>query len=201
MNIVLPSNILFLGMTGSGKTYCFKKLYQKYWKHKVDLTYLISPTAPYSGDYEGIIKDQYILSDMTNAPNKIREIVDFCKQQKLKKKSFSVMLIIDDALGVINFNDDYFANMLATSRHINLTVVLMMQNLTKYLSPTLRNNLSYIFINKIADSNIECLYNLCGCWETRKDTKIFLRENLHEYNTIMIDKKDINNPPPLIFKA
>jgi len=201
MNISIPSNILFLGMTGSGKTYCFKKLYNKYWKSKTDLTYLISPTAPYSGDYEGIIKDEFILSDMSNAKNKIIEIVEFCKQQKLKKKSFNAMLVIDDSIGVLNFNDDYFANMLATSRHINLTVVIMMQNLTKYLSPTLRNNLSYIFINRISDSNLECLYHLCGCWENRKDLKRFLTDNLVNYQTILIDKKDINNPPPLVFKA
>lgn len=200
-NIILPSNILFVGMTGSGKTYCFKELYRRNWKNQMNLTYLISPTAPYSKDYEGLIDDQFILSDVSIAPAKIQEIFEFCKQQKLKNKNFHVMLIIDDSLGVIDFTANYFCNMLATSRHVNLTVVLMMQNLTKYLSPTLRNNVSYIFINRLSDSNIECLYHLCGCWDSRKQLKLYLQENLRDYKTILIDKKDINNPPPRVFKA
>lgn len=199
--IQIPSNILFLGMTGSGKTYCFKKLYNKYWRTNVKLTYVISPTAPYSGDYEGIVDDEFILSDMKLAKAKIIEIFEFCKIQKLKCKNFHVMLVIDDGLGVIDFTDNYFCNMLATSRHVNLTVVIMMQNLTKYLSPTLRNNLSYIFINRIADSNIDCLYNLCGNWESKKDLRKYLKENLKNYQTILVDKKDVDQPEPLVFKA
>ena len=198
--VTLPGNILFCGMTGSGKTYCFKKMYQK-WKDQVKLTYVISPTAPYSGDYDGVVDDQYILSDISMAKFKIIEIFEFCKSQKLKNKNFHVMLVVDDALGVLNFNEDYFCNILATSRHVNLTVVLMMQNLTKYLCPTLRNNISYIFINRLSDSNVECLFNLCGCWEKKSQVKLYLRDNLKDYQTIFVDKKDINNPPPYIFRA
>lgn len=195
--VQLPANILFIGMTGSGKTYLFKQLYSK-WKSEIKLTYLISPTAPYSGDYDGLIDDQYILTDMKLAKSKIQEIFEFCKSQKLKRKNFQVMLIIDDSLGVINFNEDYFANMMATSRHVNLTIVLMMQNLTKYLSPTLRNNLSYIYIKRCSDSNLECLYNLCGHFETRKQLREFMRQNLTGYKTILIDKKDVSCPPPIV---
>jgi len=197
----LPANVLFCGMTGSGKTYCFKQMYAKQWKKQVKLTYVISPTAPYSGDYEGIVDDQYILSNISIAKAKIIEIFEFCKTQKLKNKNYHVMLVIDDSLGVINFNEDYFCNILATSRHVNLTVVLMMQNLTKFLCPTLRNNLSYIFINRLADSNIECLYQLCGCWESKREVKSYLRDKLVNYQTVLVDKKDINNPPPQIFRA
>ena len=28
-DVKLPGNFLFCGMTGSGKTYCFKKMYEK----------------------------------------------------------------------------------------------------------------------------------------------------------------------------
>lgn len=199
MNVILPANILFVGMTGSGKTYCFKQLYKE-WKKDIKLTYIISPTAPYSGDYDEF-NQNHILSDINLAKAKIIEIFEFCKKQKLKKNTYNVMLVIDDSLGILNFNENYFCNLLATSRHVNLTVVIMMQNLTRFLSPTLRNNISYIFINRLSDSNIDCLYSLCGYWDSRKELKEFLRENLRDYQTILIDKKDVNNPPPHVFKA
>lgn len=199
MNVTLPANILFVGMTGSGKTYCFKKMYEK-WKSGINLTYVISPTAPYSGDYDEF-NQNHILSDINLAKNKIIEIFEFCKKQKLKKKTYNVMLVIDDSLGVLNFNENYFCNLMATSRHVNLTVVIMMQNLTRFLSPTLRNNISYIFINRISDNNIECLHSLCGYWDNKRELKEYLKLHLKNYQTILIDKKDINNPPPYVFKA
>lgn len=199
-DIVLPANILWLGATNSGKTYAFREYYKKYWKHQMRLTYVISPTAIYSDDFKGIIPDKYILSDMTLAKSKIQEIAEFCKTQKLKDKNYPVMLVIDDGLGVVNFNEAYFCNLIAMSRHINLTIVIMMQNLTKYLSPALRNNLGYIFTSKIADANLKCLYELAGCWESYNDMKLYLKANLVNYQQVLIDKKNINNPQPKCIK-
>lgn len=200
-NIVLPANILFIGKTNSGKTYCFKKLYQQYWQNKIKLTYVISTTAEFSGDFDGLIKDKYILSDMRLASAKIKEIRKFCESQRKKSRSYPVMLVIDDCLGVINFNSPEFCNLFAIARHINLTIVLMMQNLTKFLCPTLRNNLGYIFINKLSDNNLKCLYELTENWENYGNMKTFLRQNLVNYQTIMIDKKSINNCEPYVFTA
>ena len=200
-NIKLPANILFCGMTNSGKTYCFRQLYTLYWKKQIKLTYVISTTAEYSGDYKTIVKDRYILSDMSLANGKIAEIRRFCESQRKKGKNYPVMLVIDDCLGVINFNTPEFANLFAISRHINLTIVLMMQNLTKFMQPALRNNLSYIYINKLSDSNLKCLYELCDCWETYGDMRLFLRDNCVNYQTIMIDKKSIEYVEPFVFKA
>jgi hypothetical protein len=53
----------------------------------------------------------------------------------------------------------------------------------------------------LSDSNVECLFNLCGCWEKKSQVKLYLRDNLKDYQTIFVDKKDINNPPPYIFRA
>lgn len=200
-NIILPANILWLGMTNSGKTYAFREYYKAYWKNKVRLTYVISPTALYSGDFTNVVADKYILTDMDLAKNKIIEITEFCKQQKLKCKDYPVMLVIDDGLGVINFNENYFCNLIAMSRHINLTIVIMMQNLTKYLSPSLRNNLSYIFVSRIADANLKCLFELAGCWESNREMKKFLKDNLINYQQVLIDKKDIRCPQPRVIKC
>lgn len=201
MNIQLPANILFMGMTNSGKTACFKYLYKKYWKKQMKLTYLISPTAEISGDYDGIIHKECMLTDVELAEYKIQGIAKMCRDKKMKGKNYPVMLVIDDSLGVVDFNKSYFCHLMATSRHINLTIVIMMQNLTRYMSPALRNNLSYIFINRTADSNIKCLYELCGCWEKINDLRAFLRANLVNYQTIMVDKKCVDNPAPLVFRA
>ena len=198
---VLPANVLFVGATNSGKTYCFKYMYRKYWRNQVKMTYLISPTAEISGDFEGLISDKYILSDMKLASFKIQEIAEFCHSQKLKKKHYPVMLIIDDCLGVVDFNSKEFCHLMAMSRHINLTIVLMMQNLTRYMSPSLRNNLSYIFVNRMADSNVKCLYELCGCWPRIADLRTYLQANLINYQTVLIDKKSIENPAPIVFRA
>lgn len=199
--VVLPANILFLASTNGGKTYAFKKYYNTYWKKQVKLTYVISPTAIYSGDFDGVVSDKYILTDVGLAMAKIHEIAELCKSQKLKKKHYPVMLVIDDGMGVINFNDPYFCNLLAISRHINLTIVIMMQNLTKFLCPTLRNNLGYIFIGKISDANYKCLFELCNYWEKYSDMKEYLKKSIINYQMVFIDKKDINNPEPKVIKA
>jgi len=201
MNVELPANILFLGATNSGKTYAFKKYYNQYWKNKVRLTYVISPTAIYSGDFDGVVDDKYILTDTSLAKAKIMEITEFCKQQKLKKKTYPVMLIIDDGLGVIDFNEGYFCNLMSMSRHINLTVVLMMQNLTKYLCPTLRNNLGYIFVSKVSDANLKCLFELCNYWDKYSEMKRFMKESIVNYQMVFIDKKSIECPQPSVIKA
>lgn len=201
--VKLPANILFCGMTGSGKTYCFRELYKKYWKSHLKLTYVICPTAEFSRDYDDVIKNKakYVLTDMNMAEYKIAEIRKLCEAMCRKNKNYPVMLIIDDCLGVIDFNSKAFCNLFAVSRHINLSIVLMMQNLTKFLCPTLRNNLSYIFVNKISDGNLKCLYELAGQWDDYGTMKVYLRQNLVNYQTILIDKKTIEYVEPFVFRA
>lgn len=193
--IQLPANMLFLAKTGYSKTYTFRELYNTYWKSQVKLTYVICPTAEFSHDYDAIVKsDKYLLTNMNLADAKINEICRLCKNKCRKNQKYPVMLVIDDALGVINFNTPKFCNLFAISRHINLTIVLMMQNLTKFMTPTLRNNLGYIFVGRISDSNLKCLHELAD-WENYNDMKEYLRRYTVNYQMILIDKKSDDNTP------
>lgn len=198
--ISLPANMLFLAKTGYSKTYTFRELYTRYWKSQVKLTYVICPTAEFSHDYDNIVKsDKYLLTNMRLADAKIDEICKLCKNKCRKSQKYPVMLVIDDALGVINFNTPKFANLFAISRHINLTLVLMMQNLTKFMTPCLRNNLGYIFVGRISDSNLKCLYELAD-WENYNEMKEYLRKYTVNYQMILVDKKS-DDCEPYVFRA
>lgn len=198
-SIQLPANMLFLAKTGYSKTYTFRWMYHKYWRNKFKMTYVICPTAEFSHDYDTVVKDKYMLTDMSLAEGKIDEIRKFCENQCRKNRKYATMLIIDDCLGVLQFNSPKFCNLFAMSRHINLTIVLMMQNLTKFMSPTLRNNLGYIFVGRISDSNLKCLFELAD-WDNYNEMKEYLRRYTINYQMILVDKKSDNNEP-YVFRA
>ena len=122
----------------------------------------------------------------------------------MKKKGVTkhIYIVIDDGLGIFDFRDKRIVNLFVTSRHANITMFVMLQQLTGFCSGAIRNNVDYMFINKISDhSNIECLYKMTAVQDSVNNMKLYINKNCANYNTIFLNMSSINSPEPLIFNA
>lgn len=192
MEVKFPCTQLWVGKTNSGKTTTFLNLFRQYnWKQNFDLIYVISPVAHLNHEYDHITK--YILSDLDQAMDKIMKLKTYCEKQKSEGKRFRLLIILEDSIGLIDFSSKPFCNLFATARHINMSFVIMLQQLTRFSSPSLRSNLAFLFIKKISDNtNLDCLYGLAE-WESKAKMKQIINKKTANYGTIMIDKLSAND--------
>jgi len=203
MELTLPKNYIFLGKTGSGKTQCFKSVYlnvlkEKYKKHYV---FVLCTTANYSGDYD-FIDPKFIKTDYKKFHQDLINIVEFSKKLHKKKADINVVVVIDDALGVLDFNDKEITNFIISARHYNLSFIIMLQQLTKYVQGGLRNNFSYLFINNVSDnSNIKCLYELTSVFDKQSECKKYISTNCVNHNTVFIDNNSVVVVEPHVFNS
>lgn len=201
ININIPSNIIFLGKTGSGKTVCFKNVYNKLLSNKKHVIFVLCPTAQYSGDYDFINK-KCIITDHEIFEEKLDYIFLLAKKFIAKNKKINIYVVLDDCLGVFDFNKKKITNLIITSRHFNISFFIMLQQLTKFVEGGLRNNFKYLFVNKTNDqSNYKCLFNLTDIWDTEKECKNYLSKNNAEYNTIFIDNSVMGIDYPVVFNS
>lgn len=203
MNIHLPSNYIFLGKTGSGKTQCFKSLYSNILceQYPIRRVFVFCPTAEFSTDYDYVDR-RFVFSN----PNKFKDIIvkiaKLCKSTQTKGKVIQTVIIIDDSIGSFNFNDPDIINLIVTARHFNLSFIIMTQQLTRYIQGAIRNNFSYLFINNVSDnSNIKCLYELTCCFDSIKECKKYISANCVNHNTIMINNNSTATSEPYVFNS
>ena len=63
-------------------------------------------------------------------------------------------------IGSINFKDERFVRYMATCRHYNISIFILMQQITLYLPPGVRENVKYIGIFKIRETSIDVTYKI-----------------------------------------
>lgn len=203
MDLELPKNYIFIGKTGSGKTQCFKAIYSNILlkKYPKQITFVLCPTADMSHDFD-FVQGGHVFTNPEVFVEKLSLIFELAKNIKDKGKDIQINVIIDDGLGVIDFNSAKVANMIVCSRHYNVSFFIMIQQLTKYVQGTIRNNFSYIFVNRVSDnSNLKCLFELTSSWDSLKECKKYVYKNCANYQTIFINNNSIENMEPLIINS
>lgn len=201
LNISIPSNMLFCGKTHSGKTYTLKKIYNKYLKKKNTICFIFCSTANLSGDYKDF-NYRCIETNTENFKDKIIKIYKLAKIFNDNNRNINIIIIIDDALGVFNFQDNEIINIFVAGRHVGISFIILLQQLTKYIQGCIRSNFGYYFINRLVDnSNIKAIYNISSCFNSEKETKNYILENTKNYNTIFIDNYNLESNIPVIFNS
>lgn len=190
--IKTPSNVLFLGVSGSGKTNSFNHVFKSICTNFTN-GICFSSTADLTDDYkfmpENKIYTKYDERIVTLLMEEQHEHISLAKKRG-KKCTREVFIILDDCLGVIDFHHSIFNELFSKSRHLNISVFVLIQHANS-ISPVMRLNTRYTFVTKIKDNNVKALFQLVNDFENEKDLKAFLKEYCVNYQTILFDDYDV----------
>lgn len=194
MSISIPSNVLYIGVTNSGKTHSFKYMFKKI-ANKFKYGVLISSTANLNYDYnfmpKDFIHDEFKEDIITNMIEMQEEKVKFAMekygQNNYKNHVDNSFIIIDDSIGMIDFHHSIFNSLFSKSRHLFISVFILIQHLTA-ISPCMRVNCLYIAITIVSDNNIDTLYKLIPGFDSKKKLKEYLQEKCINYQVMWVDK-------------
>lgn len=192
--ISIPSNVLYCGVTNSGKSHSFKYMFKKI-ANKFSYGILICSTANLNYDYS-FMPSEFVYEEFNEEV--IRSMIEM---QELKVKSAMLkfgekdyknhvdncFIIIDDSIGLVNFHHSIFDSLFSKSRHLFISVFVLVQHLTA-ISPCMRVNSLYLAITVISDNNIDTAYGLVPGFDSKKKFKEYLGLNCVNYNVIWIDK-------------
>ena len=166
-----PSNIIICGITNSQKTTIALHILKNNYKNFNRI--LVATTT--DEDYKKILdKDKIIINPS------IDNIEDILKYQNRHKKT-KTLLILDDLIGSVNMGrNKIFDRIATTSRHMNLSVIFIVQHINS-ISPIIRNNSKYLFVTHVKLNNLEKLYEMIDGFENFNDFKAFYKQYNEEY--------------------
>tara|TARA_R110000782_G_scaffold53784_5_gene114205 strand:+ start:261 stop:1067 length:807 start_codon:yes stop_codon:yes gene_type:complete len=156
----LPTGILVIGRSGSGKTNAVVTLLTKecLLKDAFDFTYIY--TGGVKPDEKMIkqlgipkenIKDDFKIEEIEELMTKLQKTVD----KQGMDKTPSVLLIFDDILGRSDFlKSKTFTKLVTTNRHSRITYIVLSQYFKK-LPPVARTNASYYMIFPSSSAEID----------------------------------------------
>lgn len=151
--------MMLVGATGSGKTNFIKFLFKNGLKQKFNLGVVICNTYELHESYDGLVEPEFVHNiENKNDFSIFDSTFRSCKRFIEEGKKFQTFIIIDDMIGSINFKDERFVRYMATCRHYNISIFILMQQITLYLPPGVRENVKYIGIFKIRETSIDVTY-------------------------------------------
>jgi|DEB0MinimDraft_10_1074344.scaffolds.fasta_scaffold13949_2 hypothetical protein len=163
-----PFRALFLGCSGSGKTFTLVGMLAKWYHQYFDRIYLFSPTAREDNTAEANpwpllkLNPDRIIDDYDEA--RLREIVEDqrtsgCTEGKMPR----TLIIFDDMAGHIKGRTNTFINeYIIRARHDNVSIVLTSQKLT-FMPTAVRANLSDVFVWPFSNNKEKaCLFSEIG---------------------------------------
>lgn len=119
--------------------------------------------------------------------NKIRFLMNENKKKSVKTR-VPYMLILDDCLALTGRNSDEFIGILSILRHLNFTVFLISQTITK-IPNIVRSNADFIYLFKLQGLNsIKVLYEeICNSTDIKKDFANDFEENTNNYKFVFVN--------------
>lgn len=154
-----PFNSLLIGNTGSGKTNFMKFWWHYQLKNKFSYGVVLCDTNEVHNTYNSFVDKKYIHTIENNKDFKIFDKMFKKGKYNVDNNKYS-FIIIDDMIGSINFKDLKFVKYMCTARHYNISIIILMQQYTTYMPPSVRENIRYTAIFKIKDLTAEHVYKL-----------------------------------------
>lgn len=157
-----PCFIVLIGIPKSGKTYAVKSLMAQFQKHQPFAFGIVFTGTKFKNAYDFLpdkrVKDGY-------SHEKLLAYIDALKKKEKEsgKENKPNFIILDDLMGVAEWNDKRIVNWVANFRHTNTTVFLTAQRLAQGSSTTVRDctDMAFIF-NGNTFSSQEHLWNAYG---------------------------------------
>jgi len=192
--ISLPSITTIIGITGSGKSHLCKWLVKDLAFHKKINNIGVISTTIIEGsdkdDWSSIPTHKKMNYDV--AEEYITNLIKYHRNLEKQNINYHSLVIIDDCMGLIKFNNDKWVVILSTCRHYNISFIIIAQYIKK-LPTIVRSQSSYFFFFRMTDH-----LEFRGCFETcfsnmkYNDFKLFVN-SIGKYQAIFFDKKNPNN--------
>jgi len=135
---------LFVGKSKIGKShlmeYIVKRMYHE-GKFKFGLCFT---GTKFNSGYDWL-PDKYVYEGYSEG--RLQQYVKSLETTiKTKGKVDASFIILDDLVGLLESNTNWFSNFISTYRHLNCTVLIAVQYLNKNIPPTIRENIDYAFM-------------------------------------------------------
>ncbi len=183
----MPGLWMLAAQPGSGKSYLIKYLMLTLARQKKFDYCMVVTDSP--EDYEWIENDRYVhtIFDEKKLENLLRQQKQFIKEGRPKR----AVLILDDVIGMINWNSKLWKIMISNYRHYLLTIVLAPQYI-KDVPPRIRKCASNAFLFYQDDHlSRQALFDAYGLCFGKLDPFVeFLNRNTQDYNVIIANTKE-----------
>jgi hypothetical protein len=124
---------------------------------------------------------------------KLQEIIDYQQKEKLKwlkkptYKPKRCLLIFDDVIGTTFSKSNVVSGLFTDSRHINISIMVLIQYAKNVICPIIRNNLDYIFFGVNNKTTTEALFENTIFNGGIKEFMAFLAEHTKNYHFVLYD--------------
>lgn len=190
----------------TGKSYLLAELIYYFLTdqdNKCDYLYVFSNTA---GLHSGT-NEQFNFIDqkaMIPASEKIMEKVIHGLMYSQKKSNFryKILIVLDDI--VVSHKYPIIELLATMGRHYGLTVILSAQISNQVVSPTIRNNISYLFWRRLTRSALkDNIFPIVGtALEDYHELQDLTESNIHDFQFLFFNNnEDLNSESMQIVKA
>jgi hypothetical protein len=168
---------IICGSSNSGKSNTIKNIVRRNCKrfHRI---IVISPTSIQNSEYN-YLSSKFVHSEYSQEI--ISNIVDI---QKLNSH-LHCLVILDDSVGIIDFNSKLLKNLWTSLRQYNLTFIISIQYL-KSITPLMHNNCISLFVTKIKEHSLKSMFELTdfSCIDRFKE---FMNKVCVNYNIVRLN--------------
>ena len=181
MDLTIPGLYIVAGSCGLGKTYLIQHLITHLWS-KGKFKYGLVMTATKFSDQFLYLPQEYVHNYTEERLQK------FMKLQK--EKRVPAFLILDDIIGLMNFNKPLINHLFTTFRHYNITTLLLTQYIYK-TPPTIREQANYCFcFNMKQDQSMKAIYETYFCAHFKyEEYKSLQNYHTQDHYCLVIDNK------------
>ncbi len=154
-----PTITLIVGMTGSGKTTLVKRLVKTAAKqqqfHRV---VALCPTNSLQGNVYRFLPKEYVKTNVTE------ELLEGILQQQEQGNSdgriLKTLLILDDCISYIGFKSNLWNRIASMLRHFNMSLFLVLQNISSSIPPILKENATTMFCTKLKMNSLKTIFGM-----------------------------------------
>ena len=192
--ILTPNLRLFLGRRNTGQRTLMIHLLRTLCKaQKFAWVRVYSPTA-FTGVWGAIVGEDNV--EAVFDADELESILESQAGIRSRGGKNEGLIILDDCLGAVSFQDSLWTRIASSGRHYNLSMWVSAQHLMK-LPPVIRSNSDYTYVLGIqGDRVVKALYEEggglgCDTWQTFRER---LAVAVRDYGALAIDSHDQKTP-------
>jgi hypothetical protein len=125
-------------------------------------------------------------------PDVLDELIGGVLDQQMKYNtqkpgSLKTLLVLDDVISYINFKSKLWDRIASSSRHFNLSVILLLQNLSSSIAPIMRDNSTVMFITKIKALDIKKAFSMQSHFAKEDDFAKYLTDSTRDFGVVRVE--------------
>lgn len=191
---IVDKTIGLIAKRCSGKSVLLKHLVEAE-KHKYKRIYVICPTERINRFYKDITDDECIFDNYNEIwMNKLIDKMTEINANKSAKERKHILLILDDCVSDHNFHQSpTIKKLFLRGRHINISLLITTQYIY-LISPSMRNNLDYIFCGQMNKQSIDLLCSEFLCGDITKEEFVQMYNRCtKDFNFLVINNNSVSD--------